>query len=110
YPGKRLGRFRPKLEQIFRAITEANDILSDDKKREEYAYKTAQPDERAKLEARKIEDELRAEERRSRLQRRNPLIAAASRVADLIRRGKEEMQAEQYAAAANDFLLAASLD
>ena len=62
------------------------------------------------MEARRLEDETRAAERRARLVRANPLVARASRVQDLVKRGKQNMTEGHYARAANDFLTAIGLD
>jgi len=62
------------------------------------------------METRKLEDEVRTAERRARLARANPLVARASRVQDLVRRGKEAMAEGRFGPAANDFLTALGLD
>jgi curved DNA-binding protein CbpA len=110
YAGKRLGSYRGRLEKIFRRVTEARDVLSDDARRAAYARSSAPATEFAKLEARKLEDERRAAERRARLSRTNPLVARAARVAELVARGKQSMELGNYAQAANDLLLAQSID
>jgi curved DNA-binding protein CbpA len=110
YSGKRLGSFLPRLERIFRALTEARDVLADAARRADYARRTAPPEEFARAEARRLDDEQRAGERHRRLARANPLVAHASRVGDLVRRGREAMAQGKHAQAANDFLTAASLD
>jgi curved DNA-binding protein CbpA len=110
YPGKRLGTFRPRLERIFRRLTEAKDLLSDEARRAAYAQKSAAPDEFARLESRRLQEEERAQERRARLARANPLVARASQVAGLLQRGKKAMADGRFAQAANDFLTASGLD
>lgn len=110
YAGKRLGRFRARLERIFRRMTEARDALADEARRAAYARATAPAEEKAKLEARRLEDERRAEERRARLARQNPLVNRASRVSELVTRGREALAAGRFAQAANDLLLAQGMD
>lgn len=110
YGGKKLGSYRARLERIFRRITEAKDLLTQEARRAEYAAKTAPPEEFARMEARRIEDETRAEERKARLNRQNPLLARAGRVAELVQRGKRLMEEGKFSQAANDFLTVASLD
>ncbi len=110
YSGRRLGSYQARIEAVFRRLTEAKDVLADPARRAPYAQKTAPPEERAKLEARKIQDEVRAKERRARLARTNPLVARAGRIAELIRRGKQSMEQGRHAAAANDFLTAVGFD
>jgi len=110
YAGKRLGTYRPRLERVFRRLTEARDTLVDDGKRAAYAKATAPATEVAKAAARQIEDERRGEERRARLARQNPMLARAGRVAELLARGREALQAGRFQEAANDFGLVATLD
>ncbi|MGC3996148.1 MAG: tetratricopeptide repeat protein [Anaeromyxobacter sp.] len=110
YPGRRLGSYRARLERVFRRVTEARDALTDDARRAAYARATAPATEFARLEARKLEDERRAAERRARLARQNPLVARVTRVAELVARGKEALEAGRASQAMNDLALAASLD
>lgn len=110
YAGRRLGSYRARLERIFRNVTEARDVLSDQARRGAYARSTAPATEFTKIEARKLEDERRGAERRARLARSNPLVARAARVGELVARGKQAMQAGNYSRAANDLLLAQSID
>jgi curved DNA-binding protein CbpA len=108
--GKRLGSYLGRIERIFRALTEARDVLCDPARRPEYARRTAPPEEFARMEARKLEAEARAGERRARLARANPLVARAARVQELVRRGKQAMEERKFAQAGNDFLTALGLD
>jgi curved DNA-binding protein CbpA len=108
--GRRLGTYLPRIEKIFRALTEARDVLEDEPRRAEYAKKTAPPDEFARMEARRLEDEVRTGERRARLARGNPLVARAARVQDLVQRGKQAMADGKFSQAANDFLTVLGLD
>lgn len=110
YPGKRLGTFRPRLERVFRRLTEARDVLADPARRAAYVRASAPPEEYARMEARKIEDERRADERRARLARTNPLVARASRLSELVARGRQALAEGRFSQAANDFLLAAGMD
>jgi curved DNA-binding protein CbpA len=110
YGGRKLGAQRARLDRIMRRLTEARDVLCDDARRAAYEDRTATPDEFARRAARRIEDELRAEERRARLGRTNPLVARAARVTALLKRGRELVAEGKHAQAANDFLTAAALD
>ncbi len=110
YSGKRLGTFRPRLEKVFRRITQARDELADERRRAEYARKTAPATEFTRLEARRLEDERRADERRARLARQNPLVARAARVQEFVKRGKAAFAEGRFSAAANDLSLAEGLD
>jgi curved DNA-binding protein CbpA len=110
YAGKRLGSYRGRLERVFRQLTDARDVLSDETRRAEYARRTAGPAEFAKLEARKLDGERRADERRARLARQNPLLARAGRIAELVARGKQALQEDRFTQAANDLQLALGLD
>lgn len=110
YPGKRLGSYRARLERVFRRLTEARDTLADEAKRAAYVRASAPADEFARMEARRLDDERRAAERRARLGKQNPLVARASRVQDLVARGKAALAAGNFAAAANDLLVAQGMD
>jgi tetratricopeptide (TPR) repeat protein len=110
YAGKRLGRYRPRLERIFRRVTEARDLLSDEGKRAAYAKATAPADEFTKIEARKLEDERRAAERRARIARQNPQLQRAGRVGELVERGKAALAEGRFAQAAADLLVAQGMD
>jgi curved DNA-binding protein CbpA len=110
YPGRRLGSFRPRLERIFRRLTEARDVLSDETSRAAYARKTAPPEEVARTAARRIEDDVRARERRARMARTNPLVSRVGRVRELMERGRKASEEERYADAARDFLTASAMD
>jgi tetratricopeptide (TPR) repeat protein len=110
YAGKRLGKYRTRLERIFRRITEARDVLGEEATRSAYARTTAPPAELARMEARRLEDERRAGERRARLARQNPLLVRAGRAAELAQRGKAAFAEGRFAQAANDLQLAQGLD
>ncbi len=110
YAGKRLGSYRAKLERIFRRTTEARDVLSDEGKRAAYAKTTAPPDEFARLEARKLEDERRSAERRARIVRQNPLMQRAGRVGELADRGRAALAEGKFSQAAADLVVALGLD
>jgi tetratricopeptide (TPR) repeat protein len=110
YAAKRLGTFRARLDRITRRLTEARDVLSDPARRAEYERNTATPDDVARIEVRRLEDEQRAEERRARLGRTNPILARAARVAELVKRGKDQLAAGNAAGAANDLATALALD
>jgi tetratricopeptide (TPR) repeat protein len=110
YAGKRLGSFRGRLERVFRRMTQARDELADEARRADYARRTAPATEFARMEARRLEDERRAEERKARLARQNPLVARVARVHEFVERGKRALAEGRFAAAANDLSLATGLD
>jgi curved DNA-binding protein CbpA len=110
YAGRRLGSYRGRLERVFRRLTEARDVLQVEETRAAYARSSAPADELARMEARRLDDERRAAERRARLTRANPLLARAARIAELVQRGKAALAAGNLSAAANDLLLAQGLD
>jgi curved DNA-binding protein CbpA len=110
YPAKRLGSFRARLERVFRRVTEARDVLGDEAQRAVYLRQSAPPEQVAAFEARRLDDERRAEERRARLARQNPLLVRAARVKELIARGKQAFQEGRFGQAANDLQLALSMD
>ncbi|MBI5070514.1 MAG: tetratricopeptide repeat protein [Deltaproteobacteria bacterium] len=108
--GKRLGRFGARLQAIFPKLNEARETLADPGRRSAYARKTASPTERAKLEVRDIQEERRAEERRARLARQNPIVAKVARVGELMTRARRALEEGRWSQAANDFQLVCSLD
>ena len=110
HAGRHLGSYLGRIERIFRALTEARDVLTDGATRAAYVRKTASPEEFARMEMLRLKDEARADERRARLARGNPLVARAARVQDLVRRGKEQMTQGRFTQAANDFLTVLGLD
>jgi curved DNA-binding protein CbpA len=110
YPGRRLGSFRPRLERIFRRLTEARDALSEEVARAAYARKTAPPEEIARTAARRIEDDVRSQERKARMARTNPMVSRVSRVRELMDRGRTAMGEGRFADAARDFLTASAMD
>jgi len=110
FQGRRLGAFRPRLERIFRRLTEARDALSDEASRAAYVRKTAPPEEVARSAARSIEDDVRAKERRARLARTNPIVSRAARVQELMVRGRKAKEEERFADAARDFLTASAME
>lgn len=110
YPGQRLGTYRARLEQIFRRLTEARDVLANDAARAAYAKQSAPPEEFARAEVRRLDDAERSRERRARLARTNPLVARAGRVHDLVERGREHMAAGRFTQAVNDFSTALAID
>jgi curved DNA-binding protein CbpA len=110
YAGRRLGTYRARLERVFRRLTEARDVLSNDARRAAYARETAPPEQAAKIELRRIEDERRRAERRARLARQNPLVARASRMGELVSRGRQALDDGRLQQAANDLQLAAGID
>jgi tetratricopeptide (TPR) repeat protein len=95
---------------VFRRIAQARDELADDARRAAYARKTASSTEFTRIEARRLDDERRGEERRARLARHNPLVARAARVQELVQRGKAALAEGRCSAAANDLALAVGLD
>jgi len=108
--GKRLGRFGARLQAVFPRLNEARETLADPARRTAYARKTAGPTERARLEIRDIEEERRAEERKARLARQNPIVAKVARVGELMTRARRAMEEGRWSQAANDFQLVCSLD
>lgn len=110
FQGRSLGSFRPRLERIFRRLTEARDALSDEVSRAAYVRKTAPPEEVARSAARSIEDDVRTRERRARLARANPMVSRVARVQELMERGRKANQEERFGDAARDFLTASAFD
>jgi tetratricopeptide (TPR) repeat protein len=59
---------------------------------------------------RKLEDERRAEERRARIARTNPMLQRAGKVGELFERGKNAFAEGRFAQAAADLIVAQGLD
>ncbi len=110
YARRRMGSYLQRIEQIFRALTVARDELMDDGRRAEYARKTAPPARVARREVDRVQEEVRAKERRARLARANPLVGRAARIHELLARGRAAASEGKWAQAANDFRLVTSLD
>jgi curved DNA-binding protein CbpA len=110
YPGMKLGSYRGRLERVFRRLTEARDVLGDEVRRAAYARETAPPEEFARMESHRLDEERRAAERRARLARRNPIVARAAQLGELIGRARQAMAEGRYAQAAVDFFTASGID
>jgi tetratricopeptide (TPR) repeat protein len=110
HPGKRLGAYRARMERVFRALTEARDLLQDPVRRAAYVRSTAPPEELARLQVRDLESEKRADERRARLARQNPLLARAARTQEFLARGRRAFEEGRWQQALNDFQMVVSLD
>lgn len=92
---KEVGLFGPKLERIFRRLSEANAVLSDPKKRE--AYLAANPQLLKAAEPSPVAPE-RLDERRSRLAR-HPYLLKASREREAVTQAKRLVQSKEPALA-----------
>jgi curved DNA-binding protein CbpA len=110
YTGRKLGTFRARLERVFRRLTEARDVLGDEARRAAYARETAPPEEFARMEAARLDEERRTSERRARLARRNPIVARAAQLAEMVGRARQAMADGRYAQAAADFFTASGID
>jgi curved DNA-binding protein CbpA len=110
YAGKQLGSFRPRLDRIFRRLTEARDVLIDEARRAAYVRATAPPEQAARIEARKIDDERRAQERRARLARTNTVFRRAGEVGALLERGRQALAEGRITQAAADLVVAQGMD
>ncbi len=115
--GKNIGSFRSRVENIFRKLTEANEVLGDIERRT--AYLGAHPelvDVSATMSAdpvtarvRTADDDVRDAERRTRLNR-HPYLARTSKVNDLIKHARESLARGEPSLAFNDLSLAGRLD
>jgi len=110
YPGQRLGSYRARLEAIFRRLTEARDALAEEGARAGYAARTAPPEEVARAEARRLQDEQRSRERRARLARSHPVVARGARAREMLERGRRHLEEGRPTAALNDLLSALAMD
>lgn len=107
YFGKNLGSYKARVDRIFRKLTEAQAVLSDEPRRQVYL---AQHPEMAASAGPTLElDPARAAERRSRLAR-HPYLAKAAKVHELAQRGRELVQKGDFARAFTDLSLASQID
>ena len=119
--GKNLGEYRAKVDRIFKRLVEANQVLTDPDKRR--AYLDANPALRTAVKAAsggfgaaparpapKTEDEqARDAERRARLTR-HPYLAKASKMQELIQKGKEAVAKGDHSQAFQHLNMATQLD
>lgn len=110
--GKNLGSFRGRIERIFRKLTEAEKILSDPDKREEYLK--ANPHLRpftasAEVSVKTEEDEQRDAERRARFAK-HPYLMKGAKVNDLVTKAKRALSSGDAAIALADLGAALQID
>ncbi|BDG08249.1 J domain-containing protein [Anaeromyxobacter paludicola] len=110
YNGRSLGTFKVRLDRIVQRLTEARDLLADPARRDAYARETAPPEEVARVEAQRLDDELRAQERRARLARSASLVGRAARGGEIMKRARAALEEGRFADAANDFLTLVAMD
>lgn len=111
YFQKNLGSFRPRIERIFRRISEANTVLSDPARRAEYEREhpdlsTPAPAKAAPLTP---EEEKRSAERRARLAR-HPYLVRNARLTQLIASGKKSLLVGDFGKAYTELHLASQID
>jgi curved DNA-binding protein CbpA len=121
YFGKNLGSFRPRIERVFKKMTEAQNVLTDEAKRKTYLdqhpylKRKAAPAgtaPAAPVEAPKPkspEEERRDAERRARLAH-HPYLSKTSKVGDLLKRARELIGRGEYSLAFNDVNAAVKID
>ncbi|MFL5321861.1 MAG: DnaJ domain-containing protein [Myxococcaceae bacterium] len=109
--GRNLGSFRGRVERIFRKISEAEQTLTDEKKRE--AYLKLHPDLAAPPEPapapRSAEEEQRDAERRSRLSR-HPYLMKNARLNEMVATAKKHLESGEAGLALSDLHLALQID
>lgn len=112
YFGQDLGDFRAKVELIFRKLTEAHGILSDDAKRAAYLKENPRlaaqstPD----FARNATEDEkARGEERRSRLAK-HPYLARVSKLGELLAKAKGQVDKKEFDIAIKSLVTATQMD
>ena len=113
YFGKRLGSFKPRIEAVFRTLTEAQATLCDPARRAAYLdehphlAESASPAGGPPVDPRLAAQ--RAAERRSRFAR-HPYLARQGKLHELIARGREAMAKGDFARAATDLAQASEID
>lgn len=124
YFGKNLGSYRARVERIFRRISEAQEVLTDDTRRAAYlrqhpalaaasaaaAPRTPPPMATpAPVKPLTPEDEARRAERQARLSR-HPYLARTHRMTDLVTRGKAAIARGEFEQAYQDLHQALAMD
>lgn len=114
--GKELGSYRPRIDRLFRKLTEAHAATTDPVKRaalekeKPQLFTSTPPTPKAGtsatpaptvFEAAEAHDDIRAEDRARRIAR-HPYLARVSRVAETLNRAKRAIQAGQPGQAVND--------
>jgi curved DNA-binding protein CbpA len=109
YFGKNLGSFRARIDHIFKRLSEAQTVLTDDAKRS--AYLKAHPELAVDSAPRPKtpEEERRDAERRARFAK-HPYLAKASRVSELVQRAKAHIEKKEFGHAYSALSLAAQAD
>ena len=105
--GQDLGPFRPRVDRIFRKLTEAQAVLTDRDKRQ--AYQNAHPELFRAPTATAVHDGVRAEDRARRIAR-HPYLAKAARLHELLSRARTSIDANQPAQALIDLEQLLKLD
>jgi curved DNA-binding protein CbpA len=110
YFQKNLGSFRARTERIFKRISEANAVLTDPARRQEYeqAHPELKPAPAAPVHI-SPEDARRSELRRARLAK-HPYLAKAKSLNELIARSKESLKTGDFGKAYTDLHLASQFD
>ncbi len=109
YFQKHLGSFRPRIERIFKRVSEANAVLTDPVRRQE--YENAHPELRSappQPARSSAEDVRRSEERRARFAK-HPYLIKVNRLSELIARSKISVKAGDFGSAYTDLHLASQL-
>lgn len=101
YFGKRLGTFLPRIEKIFRKLTEAQQVLTDPARRAAYQKAHPQLFPAAAAEPEAVHDHMRAEDRARRIAR-HPYLAKTARTQELLGRARKALQSNQPGAALLD--------
>ncbi len=106
---KKLGSFLPRIERIFKRLTEANLVLTDPKKRTEYERVHPElfrvPKPMPEPDPYGPADPLRAEERRKRLSK-HPYLSRHSGVGKLVERARKHRSEGEYDQAPNQLKVA----
>lgn len=109
YYGKNLGSFRGRIDRIFRALTEAEKTLTEEKRRAEFLAKNPHLNAPAPVEPVREVDPEREAERRSRLSR-HPYLMKNSRVNELVAKAKKHIDGGEPGLALSDLHLVLQMD
>ncbi|MBN2493883.1 MAG: DnaJ domain-containing protein [Deltaproteobacteria bacterium] len=116
YFRKNLGSYKAKVEAIFKRVSLAYDVLSDEQRREAYDRTLPYVPSKQEIEEAERQEKIAAteerlkEERRQRLMKRSPLTARRAKARRHHREALDAMEAKNYQKAANSMRLAMALD
>jgi Flp pilus assembly protein TadD len=109
YFGKNLGEYKARLDVVFKKVIEANGVLSDAQKKDQYLKANPHLASRPKSDAKTPDDLIRDRERQQRLSK-HPYLAKMTRINELLSAAKAEVAKEEYSLAFTHLNQASQID